>query len=702
LHCVSKWRSLAKRSCDKLNSKTACLFKLNVNETVSSILAQVKEKYEIDILKQRQESINDHWPLLKSTSDQLGINSSVEHVHDLITASLGKASQIERNFFGQWISVTPSAKGRRAIEKLCQKISTGVLSVGTDRPLNPQAVYALMCAGGNCQDFHLLQKIHTRLLSRTRDEDLHSVACETTRVSVNFQESQKKLTLLRRHIEEYLCSVHNHDSDKYNSIQLPEKFLSRNEVCIIKCEEAFDMVAQARKALCCSVANAGFNSKDIVYNARENDVSLTSCFPNSLMYSASSKRRNTQRKSSFTNKEIEDALWQYLHTCKESVRMQKKVLGKLCKEILAKYGDVLKIFLKSELICRCIHSHLAEVLKKGWRPADIEYKHDVICVDGLFPYWLSQASAVSNNVVLKQGHPMLMTGPNSYGKTTFLRSLVACGLLAVSGFHLPASRAKFPPLQKFFLRLPGADRPVQNLSSFQTEMRDLQHILRATDEKTVVCLDELARSTSPEEGFALVRSVLDFLSNKPCFCIFSTHFLQLPDHAPMQVRCTTFKKKYVLTEGVCISSKSLEVCLESGISSNIVDKAFEHLRKKRKFMDFQQASKSDKLKIVEIATKITGTEPHLVKKGALVPPFLTSKPAVYLICEPGNKFYCGETKNVVERQKTHKAVHKRTGDMFVFSVRNKSDALQFECLIQRECFKQNIQLSTYSDSYHKI
>jgi predicted GIY-YIG superfamily endonuclease len=105
--------------------------------------------------------------------------------------------------------------------------------------------------------------------------------------------------------------------------------------------------------------------------------------------------------------------------------------------------------------------------------------------------------------------------------------------------------------------------------------------------------------------------------------------------------------------------------------------------------------------ILSIATEVTNVDVCIVGEHENVPPILTLKPCVYIIMEEENKWYCGETKNIIERRRQHKQ-KKRFGNIFIYPMKDKTVALNCETLIQRKCIESSIPLTSYTDSKHNI
>ncbi|MDR2292284.1 MAG: DNA mismatch repair protein MutS [Prevotellaceae bacterium] len=123
-------------------------------------------------------------------------------------------------------------------------------------------------------------------------------------------------------------------------------------------------------------------------------------------------------------------------------------------------------------------------------------------------------------------YPTLITGINMGGKTVLLKTLALAQYLCQYGFYVPASEAEMTLVDKIMICMEDGQNHLQGLSSFAAEMKNMNIILSEihTDKHLLVLIDELARTTNPAEGSAIVNALLDiFCENKVC-CFITTHY----------------------------------------------------------------------------------------------------------------------------------------------------------------------------------
>ena len=122
----------------------------------------------------------------------------------------------------------------------------------------------------------------------------------------------------------------------------------------------------------------------------------------------------------------------------------------------------------------------------------------------------------------------IVTGPNMWGKSTYLRQQAIIVLLAHAGLYVPASYAKIWLMDGIFARVWSGDMLAQQQSTFMTEMLEMAHILHHATARSFIILDELGRGTSTYDGMALAHAILVYLCRQiQAKCLFATHYHEL-------------------------------------------------------------------------------------------------------------------------------------------------------------------------------
>uniref|UniRef100_A0A8C2ZWZ7 MutS homolog 4 n=1 Tax=Cyclopterus lumpus TaxID=8103 RepID=A0A8C2ZWZ7_CYCLU len=135
---------------------------------------------------------------------------------------------------------------------------------------------------------------------------------------------------------------------------------------------------------------------------------------------------------------------------------------------------------------------------------------------------------VSNNSYISEGSNfVIITGPNMSGKSTYLKQVALCQIMAQIGSFVPAAYAAFRVADQIFTRIGVDDDFETNSSTFMLEMKEISYIIHNVSDRSLIIIDELGRGTSAEEGIGICHSVCEFLLSLKAFTLFATHFLEL-------------------------------------------------------------------------------------------------------------------------------------------------------------------------------
>ena len=142
---------------------------------------------------------------------------------------------------------------------------------------------------------------------------------------------------------------------------------------------------------------------------------------------------------------------------------------------------------------------------------------------------MAREAFIPNDVRLDEGgRVILLTGPNMAGKSTLLRQVGLCVLLAQVGSFVPARRAVIGVVDRLFTRVGASDNLVRGQSTFVVEMSETSAILHGATARSLVLLDEIGRGTSTYDGVAIAWAVTEHLHNVVgCKTIFATHYHEL-------------------------------------------------------------------------------------------------------------------------------------------------------------------------------
>ena len=196
--------------------------------------------------------------------------------------------------------------------------------------------------------------------------------------------------------------------------------------------------------------------------------------------------------------------------------------------------------------------------------------------------------AVPIDIVFPQGcRVLIITGPNTGGKTVSLKTLALFTLLNQCGFPIPAAEETALPLCSGVFADIGDEQSLdQSLSTFSGHMKNIGQMLEQSDGKSLILLDELGSGTDPQEGGAIAMAVLDKLIQQGDLVVVTTHHGVLKNYGYTHPTCTnasaefdekTLAPTYRIRAGIPGESRALDIARRNGLPAAIVDQATAYM-----------------------------------------------------------------------------------------------------------------------------
>lgn len=190
---------------------------------------------------------------------------------------------------------------------------------------------------------------------------------------------------------------------------------------------------------------------------------------------------------------------------------------------------------------------------------------------------------------------IIISGPNTGGKTVTLKLVGLFSVMAMSGFFIPACEgSEISVFRNVFADIGDEQSIEQNLSTFSSHIKNIIGIVNGADDNSLVLLDEIGAGTDPDEGSALALSVLTELLDKKAEGIITTHYSKLKEfaytdkrviNASMDFNPETYEPGYKLRKGLPGTSNAIEIARRLGLSDKLINRANSYVSEEKKSFD---------------------------------------------------------------------------------------------------------------------
>lgn len=237
-----------------------------------------------------------------------------------------------------------------------------------------------------------------------------------------------------------------------------------------------------------------------------------------------------------------------------------------------------------------VFSTLASIAKRyGYTRPVVDDEDRIIMKDSRHPVvekLLKEGEFIPNDAKLDlEERVLVITGPNMAGKSTYLRQIALCAILAQMGSYIPAREAKIGIVDRIFTRIGASDDLTRGVSTFLAEMTEIANILNNATRRSLLILDEIGRGTSTYDGLSIAWASVEYIvRNIKAKTLFATHYHELTEleHLSSDIKnynleCKKWKDRIIflrkVVRGGSPQSYGIEVAKLAGLPKNVIERA---------------------------------------------------------------------------------------------------------------------------------
>jgi DNA mismatch repair protein MutS2 len=275
---------------------------------------------------------------------------------------------------------------------------------------------------------------------------------------------------------------------------------------------------------------------------------------------------------------------------REAESAEREEVARILRELSATVGDRAEAIVSLVDAVGALDLAMARgILSRRWRGTPVTPGDDVVLRGARHPL-LDAATAVPIDLAPGELRAVVISGPNTGGKTVALKTLGLAALLHQCGLRPPAEGAELPVFDQVLADIGDEQSIAMSLSTFSAHVRNLVSILECATDRSLVLLDELAAGTDPVEGAALARALLGRLTAQARLTVVTSHYAELKEWASgtsgVANAATGFDPEteeplYRIALGRPGTSHALRIAARLGLPPELVDDARAHVAPER-------------------------------------------------------------------------------------------------------------------------
>ncbi|MDN5304856.1 MAG: mismatch repair protein MutS2 [Fusobacteriaceae bacterium] len=280
----------------------------------------------------------------------------------------------------------------------------------------------------------------------------------------------------------------------------------------------------------------------------------------------------------------------------DMLRMNKEGILKIADAVV----DIDFIYSKARYALE-INAIMPKIVEKEYLKL-VEARHPFIEKDKVVPLSFE---------IGKEYNTLLITGPNTGGKTVALKTAGLLTLMALSGIMVPANeKTEIGMFTGVYADIGDEQSIEQSLSSFSAHLKNVHDILENINKSSLVLLDELGSGTDPIEGSAFAMAVIDYLKSKKVKSFITTHYSEVKAYAfneenvetaSMEFDANTLSPTYRLLLGIPGESNALKIASRLGLPNEIIERAQKYISEEDKKVENMIANIKEKTEEMEKA-----------------------------------------------------------------------------------------------------